>query len=544
VKADIGAYVEPALRIDANGVSFMVGEPLLSRSDAWRSRSLDLGDLHAGFARDEFEPLTRARGVFCAANYQPQSGALTLVTDKLGLRPMYYSVGERYVIFATALRVLAAVPEVPKVMDLRGVTETYALDYALGDRTPFASVKLLKSAEMLRIAGADIRRRQYWNWDELKTSDKPVRDLVSTVFDKFRDAVALRSRADTATASYLSGGLDSRAIVMALVQLGLRVYTFNFSIAGSQDQVFGAEFARLAGTNHTEHPREQARNVSEMMPETWRAVSNASQTAERPGIVWSGNGGSVALGHVHLTRRMVTLARAGDIDGALGLYSDESASLIPLRLVRAEMRDSLSRVAHDGLLQEIADLRCGDPGRNLYLFLMLNDQRRSCAEHFEEIDVNRLEYHLPFFDSDFVASVLSVPIDACLDHAFYMRWMELFPKIVLSVPWQAYPGHEPCPLPIASELGYQWEAAEVARVRRAQRRDRLRQAAQMLRAPDFPDPLLKRRSLQLAAWIYRLRLRNVGHVIGAAHVYYRYWSQCAGKYSPLGVTSALGARGQ
>ncbi len=545
VKADIGAYVDPALHIDGDGVSFMVGEPLLAGSGRSRSRSLDLRELHATFSRDDFKPLTMARGVFCAAHYRPESGALILVTDKLGLRPMYYWLGERYVVFATALRVLQAVSEVPKVMDVRGVTETCCLEYPLADRTPYASVKLLKSGEFLRVCGAESRHGQYWRWDDIKTSDRPLADLVEEAFAKFKEAVGLRSRADTTTASFLSGGLDSRSVVMTLVQQGLRVHTFNFSIAGSQDQVFGAEFARLAGTTHTESPRERGRQVSELMPETWHAtLARISQRAERPGIVWSGNGGSVTLGHIYLTRHMVDLARQGNVDGALDLYCKACASTVPLRLLRPQMRETLSRITRDGLLEELADLHCPDAGRRLYLFLMLNDQRRHSAEHFEEIDLNRLEYHLPLFDSDFVASVLSVPLDVCLEHGFYMRWLRLFPKIVLSVPWQAYPGHEPCPLPVPPDLGYQWEAAEVARVRQGQRRERAQQAAQMLRSRDFPEVLLKKNSLRLAAWIYRLRLRDVGHVIGAAHVYYRYWSQCAGNYLTPTVTPALDAKGR
>ena len=531
VKADVGAYVDPALLIDRVGISFMAGEPLLSSPGAARSRTADLVDLHADLSRNRLQALKRARGVFCVAHYEPESADLVLVTDKLGLRPMYYWLGERYVVFSTTIRVIQQVAQVPKVMDLRGVTETFCLDYPLSDRTPFASVKLLKSGEILRVRGEESSRQQYWRWDEIETSARPLADLAVEAYRVFGEAVALRSRNDTTTGSFLSGGLDSRSIVMALVQQGLKVHSFNFSITGSQDQVFGAEFARLAGTKHTEHPRERGRRISDLMPETWQAsLADESQLPERPGIVWSGNGGSITLGHVYLTPEMVALARQADIDGAARLYGAACTSTVPLRLLKPQLRESLSRVVNEGLRQELEDLQCADPGRRLYLFLMHNDQRRHSAELFEDIDLNRLEYHLPFFDSEFVTSVLRVPLDACLGHGFYMRWLRLFPKIVLSVPWQAYPGHEPCPLVIAKDLGYQWEAAEVARVRKGQREARVRQASQVLRAPDFPDALLQKNSLRIAAWLYRLRLRDVGHVITAAHTYYRYWSQCAGNY--------------
>jgi hypothetical protein len=52
----------------------------------------------------------------------------------------------------------------------------------------------------------------------------------------------------------------------------------------------------------------------------------------------------------------------------------------------------------------------------------------------------------------------------------------------------------------------------------------------MLGGSNFPGPLLRRGYLRLAAWLYRLKLRDVGYVIRAAQRYYEYWSKCNGRY--------------
>ena len=547
VKADIGAYGAPAVNIASEAVSFMAGAPLLARSEVGaRSRADDLLELHEGWAQNDFQALQRARGVFCAAHYQPESATLTLLTDKLGLRPIYYYFDDRYVIFATALRILEAVREVPKVMDVRGVTEMLTLEYPLADRTPFASVKVLKAAEILRVDGDASSSSCYWRWDDIPTSDRPLEELTKEAHSRFRDAVALRIGTDSTTAAFLSGGLDSRAIVMALVQSGVDVHTFNFSFTGTQDQVFGADFARRVGTTHTERPRSRGRQVSaRFMADSWtNSNAGAGRQAERPGLIWSGDGGSVTLGHVYLNQAMVDRAQDGDEEGALRLYAKRWAGVVPRRLLKARMREEVSDVVHRGLAEELSAIRSTDRGRALHLLLMLNDQRRHLAGHFESIDLDRLEFHVPFFDSEFVASVLQVPIGECLGHRFYMRWLRLFPDLVVSVPWQAYPGHEQCPLPIPPDLTYQWEDSEVGKVREAHRHNLLRQADEMLGASDFPHPLLKRYYVRLAAWVYRLRMRDVGHVIGAAHMYYRYWSESGGKYRATGPTASGGATRQ
>jgi hypothetical protein len=231
-----------------------------------------------------------------------------------------------------------------------------------------------------------------------------------------------------------------------------------------------------------------------------------------------------------MTRAMVDAARAGDPDKAMELSTHGWGSAVPRRLLRPELVAALSDRPRRSLREEFEALHCADMGRRLHLVLMLNGQRRHMAAHFEEIDLSRLEYHLPFFDSAFVESVLRVPLDLCLGHGFYMQWLRLFPQVALSVPWQAYPGHEQCPLPIPSGVLYQWGDEVAGIVRDAERRELLYQAGKMLRASSFPKPIIKREYLRLATWLYRLRIRNVGYVIRAAQRYYEYWVKCRGKY--------------
>jgi len=146
---------------------------------------------------------------------------------------------------------------------------------------------------------------------------------------------------------------------------------------------------------------------------------------------------------------------------------------------------------------------------------------------FEDIDLYRVEFLTPFFDSDFVASVVECPLDLCLGHKFYTKWISCFPALYTSVPWQTYPGHEPCPLPVPAGLPNQWDA------RQGRRQDEtalLRVARAMLDAPDFPTPILRKGALRLATWIHRTGARDYGYVINAAETYHRYWKVCGGRY--------------
>ena len=532
VKADVGAFGERAFHRDAAGVSIMAGEPLLRRPEAApRSRSADLAELHMAFQLRDWEPLRRARGVFCAASYRTDDGSLLLTTDKLGIRPMFYWANEHLVVFATALRILEQVQGIERMMDARAVTELAAFGFPLADRTPYAATTLLMPGEVIEFTSGEPQRQAYWRWDDVQPSGSTTDDLAATAYNRFQDAVTIRARSDRRTIAYLSGGLDSRAVVTSLRERGMAVHTFNFGMAGTQDQVFGADYARQIGTKHTEVATAPGQpEWSMLMAEAWRR-SGYEETAgvERPQIVWSGDGGSVVLGHVYLEQRMVQLARAGQVSALVELLNQKWGAEVSSRLFRPEVYESLRGVTRHGLMQGLSAIASSDPGRSLHLFLLYNDQRRHLSHHFETLDLHRLEFELPFFDSEFVTSVLSVPVDVCLRHTFYMRWLREFPAVIASVPWQAYPGHEPCPLPVPDRLEYQWNRERARSVATVHRRDLVARTARMLAASEFPDDVINRKFLRLASWLHRLEWRDFGYLIRTAEQYYRYWSASSGR---------------
>jgi asparagine synthase (glutamine-hydrolysing) len=525
-KIDINAYGQPAFRVDPSGsVSMLVGEPLLSLGDEnpLRTRKEDLESLHHEWDLDNWDLLKKVRGEFCAAHYNPTTGKLALIADKLGIRLLYYWEGEKYIIFATALRIIEALAEVPKQMDLRAVTEMASLQMALSARTPYSRISVLKAAEIVKISDKGLSSSQYWRWDEIQRSNRPESELLREAYERFISAVKRRLRKDTTTFGALSGGLDTRCVISVLRSLDVVVHTFNFAPPGTQDQFFGAEFARSAGTIHEEIPL--GCSVGD-----WWSTSKQRITwpPERPQLMWGGFGGSVGVGHVYVSSELVDLLRSGKRDTAIDVYLHDKAVL--KKLLKPHIYNSVSGILKQGIREELDDIHCDDPGRAFHIFLMLNDQRRHLAWHFEGIDLHRLELHSPFYDSDFLQLILAIPIDICLGHRFYTKWLKHFPPVTTSVPWQAYPGHEPCPLPVKKGLGYQWDGTFDRDRERLRKLTLLQEAREMLSADKFPHPIINRMYLRLATWIYRMGLRDYSYVIQAANPYYRYWVSSGGDY--------------
>jgi asparagine synthetase B (glutamine-hydrolysing) len=81
-----------------------------------------------------------------------------LVTDKVGVRPLYLWFDDELVVFASTLRVLGRVLAGAKQMDVQAVTEMVAFGTPLSDRTPFAGVRLVKGGEIIEIGRKTVRR--------------------------------------------------------------------------------------------------------------------------------------------------------------------------------------------------------------------------------------------------------------------------------------------------------------------------------------------------------------------------------------------------
>jgi len=526
VRVDIGAFGEASVIEDEHGWTFLAGEPLLD-IDA------DLAEIHRGLLSNDPQLLGSANGVFTIVHYRSDNNELKLIADKLGLRPLYYWVSDDLVIFASAIRILEAVDEIPKRMDVRAVTEMVGLGYPLDDRTPYADIRLLRASEIVTVSGDKVSSETYWNWDRIETSDVSENELLSDLYTSFSKAVAKRNGGDRATAAYLSGGLDSRCIVAELRAQNVDVHTFNFSRSATQDQIFGREFATVSGALHEEIPKQAGDLVpdySKLMADVWAAKQERGAKTERPNIVWSGEGGSVALGHVHLTEEMADMLRQGNVDAAIEEHLRREFAQVSPKLFRPNIAAKMSTIIHQGIREELTKFACKDAARSFYLHLLVNDQHRKLGKHFENIDLHRLEFQLPFFDSSFIAAILSVPLDICLRHRLYVKLLALFPAYVTSVPWQVYPGHEPCPVPVPDGLSYQWADSYQTAERAARKRIVMEQAATLFGKGAFPDAILNKRNLRLARWVHATGLRDYGYLIGPASVFFEYWNTCGGDF--------------
>lgn len=473
---------------------------------------------------DDHLSLAKTRGSFCCWVLDLRKGVIKFCTDKVGVFPIYIArVGQR-IYFSTALRMLKAVRGVCNGLDAEELFTAAAFGYPLGTRTVFPNVERMYGGEIVvqTVRTSSANRYRYWSWDKVAPVERDPKHLEKLIFEAFLEAIRVRVENAPGDLSFLSGGLDSRCIVGGLVAMRRKVWSLNFAPEGSQDYLFGKLVAEAIGAVHHELGLNRG-----TFPERQRAILDSWAEAHpddvlrgaNPYRVWSGDGGSVGLGHVYLDAEFVRLLRAGQLEAACDYFTDAGKKVVPAGMLRNSFKAVAREAPRKRMSEELRSFTCADPAKAGFLFLLMNDQRHHLADYFENVDLCRFELVLPFFDAELLALVVSAPLDPFLGHNFYNRWLHHFPPGVAHVPWQAYPGHEPCPVPTDQygPLRYQWkedwfDAAE------SQKRFESAMAGwrRMLDKDILPDNLVNKRLLRLALWLTGMKVRDYRYVLNTA----------------------------
>ena len=497
---DLGLWPGASLAQSGRGSALVAGDPVwVDPQGIALPRRTAIEHLAERATADDLMPLRQVEGTCCGLTFDATGRHLVGFTDKLGVRPLYWARSGAVLYVASAQWLLEGLPTIALEPDWLGAAETACFGFPLADRTLYLGIKTLPPGSALVAGDGELSVRCYWDWAALPANPLQGDALVRQVRDAFDAAVAVRLTGQKHVMAFLSGGLDSRLIAARLRAAGTQVSSLNFAPPGSQDLMLGRAAAEALGTQHQEFAlgADSFAQRQHDAIEQWReARPDRAAWPESPGLVWSGDGGSVALGHVYLSEASVAAARSeGGIPAAARAISEHNCFGLTPHLFARDWQH-LSQAHLRGIEADMASRPNVEPGRNAHLFFMLNDQHRHLTGHFERLHLSGFDLVLPFFDGRFLATVLSSRIDPFLRHGLYNELMASLGGPISRVPWQSYPGHHPSPVPVDSGLRKQWgEGWHDAATERRQRRDFLRGSLRGLTSTAFPGEVLNRPKL-------------------------------------------------
>jgi asparagine synthase (glutamine-hydrolysing) len=216
------------------------------------------------YARWGEQCLAKFRGMFAFAIWDAGRHRLFLARDPMGIKPLYYAQTESYFLFASEVRTLLGSGLVPRGIDHAGLINYLTFGSACDPLTPIENVRSLPAGHTLTWEGGSLKQSPYWHlagepanaWEAAcSPNQKDAGQNAATHLQPLlEEAVRMQLVSDVPVGVFLSGGIDSSALVSILSRSGVTPNTFSivFREAGFSEAEHSRAIATKFRTNHHE----------------------------------------------------------------------------------------------------------------------------------------------------------------------------------------------------------------------------------------------------------------------------------------------------
>jgi len=229
-------------------------DELIAKGYAFRTRSDTETIVHA---YEEWGPecVTRLRGMFAFAIWDAGRERLLLARDRYGKKPLFLYQAEGLLLFASEIKAVLAVPDVPRRVDRGALWDYFAYRYVPAPATLLEGVRKLMPGSYAVCERGVVMETRYFAPDDGKPpmANGALADPVAGFLEQLDDAVRVRMISDVPFGAFLSGGVDSSAVVAMMSRhCGQPVKTFSVGFAESAYSELA--YARAIATQfHTDH---------------------------------------------------------------------------------------------------------------------------------------------------------------------------------------------------------------------------------------------------------------------------------------------------
>src|SRR3989449_3278674 len=198
----------------------------------------------------------KMRGMFAFAVWDERRKSLLLARDRLGIKPVFYTVINGRLAFGSELKVLLQLPEIERRLNWACVNHLFSAMCTPSSESIVEGVHKLKPGHVLTASPKNgIRVREYWDVEFDPDYAKSEQYFVERLRDLIEESVRLRLIADVPLGAFLSGGIDSSSVVATMARIGSgQVKTFSIGFAEQEynELDYARQVARKFETDHHE----------------------------------------------------------------------------------------------------------------------------------------------------------------------------------------------------------------------------------------------------------------------------------------------------
>ncbi len=196
----------------------------------------------------------RFRGFFAIALWDGSRRQLLLARDRIGIKPLYYALSPNRLVFGSEIKAILEHPDIAHAMDLQSAYHYLGYEFVPGPATMFQGIQKLPPGSLLVARDGQVDLQRYW---ELTFADstEDAATLARRVREACRDAVHAWMMSDVPEGVFLSGGLDSTAVLAFAREATtgpLPTFTLGYDDPSFSEWAYAREAARYYGTEHRE----------------------------------------------------------------------------------------------------------------------------------------------------------------------------------------------------------------------------------------------------------------------------------------------------
>ena len=249
----------------------------------------------------------RLRGMFAYAVWDFQQQTLFIARDRLGIKPLFYSLLDNgQLIFGSELKVLEQHPEMRRDMDKLAIEDYFAFGYIPEPKTIYSQVKKLEPGFRMTMKVGDKAPQisQYWQASFAETLNQSEESIQEELIERLKKAVDIRLVSEVPLGAFLSGGVDSSAIVALMAEIEQDKAVNTCSIGFDVKNFNETEFAQLVVDRYdTDH------QVEIVSSDDFGLIDKLSELYDEP---YADSSAIPTYRVCELARKRVTVCLSGD----------------------------------------------------------------------------------------------------------------------------------------------------------------------------------------------------------------------------------------
>ncbi len=203
------------------------------------------------------ESVNKLQGMFTYVIWDKSNKSLFIARDRLGIKPLFYACIDNRLFFASELKSITLVPELDKKIDPKAIEQYFALGYVAEPQTIYQQVAKLEPGHTLSIKVGDDKPviEQYWDVSYAEERILSESEYEAEMVEQFKTAVDSHMMAEVPLGSFLSGGVDSSAVVAMMSQLSdkpVNTCSIGFDVKEYNEIDYARTVAKKYASNHQE----------------------------------------------------------------------------------------------------------------------------------------------------------------------------------------------------------------------------------------------------------------------------------------------------